>query len=137
MTGFELDARLAGDTLKVADLKSGPLLMMNDRRWPWLILVPSIAGAVELHDLDTTTARLVHEETDRVAAALKRVTGCAKINTGALGNIVRQLHIHVVARSEGDPNWPGPVWGFGSREPWEAEKARGFIAELRAALGIQ
>lgn len=135
MTGFELDGRLAADTIKVADLQIGPLLAMNDSRWPWLILVPAVPGAVELHDLDADTARLVHAETDRVAAALKQVTGCEKINTGALGNIVRQLHIHVVARSAGDPNWPGPVWGYGKRIERGAYDMRAFIASVRAALG--
>jgi len=135
MTGFELDGRLAADTMKVADLQSGPLLAMNDSRWPWLILVPAVPGAAELHDLDADTARLAHAETDRVAAALKKLTGCEKINTGALGNIVRQLHIHVVARSAGDPNWPGPVWGYGKRIERDADDMRAFIANVRAALG--
>ena len=136
---FELDRRLAGDTLPVAPMDSGPLLLMNDRRWPGLILVPAMisngVGAVELHDLAPETARRVHEETDQVSAALKQVTGCTKINSGALGNVVRQLHVHVIARSEGDANWPGPVWGFGERVAWEMDEARGFIDKIRTALG--
>ncbi len=136
MTGFELDGRLAADTTKVADLQSGPLLAMNDSRWPWLILVPAVPGAVELHDLDADMARLVHDETDRVAAALKRASGCEKINTGALGNIVRQLHIHVVARSAGDPNWPGPVWGYGTRIERDPGDMRAFIDRVKTALGL-
>ncbi len=64
-------------------------------------------------------------ETNTVAQALKNITRCTKINTGALGNIVRQLHVHVIARSEGDANWPGPVWGFGTAEPWsESDKKK-------------
>ena len=134
MNGFELDQRLAGDTLPVTMLESGPLLVMNDRRWPWLILVPAFAGAVELHELDADAARRIHQETDLVAAALKRVTNCTKINTGALGNMVRQLHIHIVARSEGDANWPGPVWGFGARVPYETGDAHQFADRIKAAL---
>jgi len=117
MNGFELDPRLTADTLPVTEFPGATLRLMNDRRWPWLILVPTLANAVELHDLPAQARADLHAQTDRIAAVLKRVTGCAKINSGALGNIVRQLHIHVVARNEGDPNWPGPVWGFGRREP--------------------
>ena len=65
-------------------------------------------------------------ETNMVAQALKKVTGCSKINSGALGNIVRQLHVHIVARSEGDPGWPGPVWGYGSREPYRRDDLHQF-----------
>ncbi|GIL01237.1 MAG: histidine triad protein [Alphaproteobacteria bacterium] len=134
MTGFELDGRLAGDTLMVRQLASGPLLLMNDRRWPWLMLVPAVAGAVELHELAPPTAAGVHAETDRIAAALKRATGCAKINVGALGNVVSQLHIHVVARNPGDANWPGPVWGVAGRQPWPAGAAARLIDAINHAL---
>jgi diadenosine tetraphosphate (Ap4A) HIT family hydrolase len=134
MTGFLLDPRLAADTLPVATLRSGPLLLMNDRRWPWLILVPAVAGAVELHGLAPEISAQVNADTVNIAAELKRITGCTKINTGALGNIVRQLHVHIVARSEGDPNWPGPVWGFGAREPWPAADADRLIERVRHEL---
>lgn len=137
MTRFELDARLAADTLPVAMVASGTLRLMDDRRWPWLILVPNVAGAVELHDLEPDRAALVHRDTDTIAAALKRATGCAKINTGALGNIVRQLHVHIVARFEGDANWPAPVWGFGERRPWAADAARALIDRLGQELKTQ
>jgi diadenosine tetraphosphate (Ap4A) HIT family hydrolase len=73
-------------------------------------------------------------EVNMVAQALKKATGCTKINTGALGNIVRQLHVHVVARSEGDPGWPGPVWGYGMREPYKNSELRRFAESIKAAL---
>ncbi len=73
-------------------------------------------------------------ETNMVAQALKTVTGCTKINSAALGNIVRQLHVHVVARVEGDPGWPGPVWGFGTREPYERDDIHLFVEQIKAAL---
>ena len=69
-----------------------------------------------------------------VAQALKNMTGCTKINSGALGNIVRQLHVHVVARSEGDPGWPGPVWGYGSREPYRRDDIRRFAKNPGGAV---
>jgi diadenosine tetraphosphate (Ap4A) HIT family hydrolase len=73
-------------------------------------------------------------ETNMVAEALKNATGCFKINTGAIGNIVRQLHVHVVARFEGDANWPGPVWGHGEREPYRRENAHQFADLIATAL---
>ena len=131
---FELDARLAADTVPVERLGLCALRVMNDRRWPWLILVPMRPLVAELHDLTPLDQALLTFESNMVAGALKRVTGCTKINTGALGNIVRQLHVHVVARSEGDPNWPGPVWGFGTRETWEENALGKFVDAIRAAL---
>jgi diadenosine tetraphosphate (Ap4A) HIT family hydrolase len=73
-------------------------------------------------------------EVNMVAQALKKATGCSKINTGALGNVVRQLHIHVVARSEGDTGWPGPVWGLGPREPYKRPDFHRFAETVKAAL---
>lgn len=110
------------------------LRIMNDRRWPWLILVPQRPDMEELHDLTPLDQAMLTFEINLVGEALKRITGCTKINTGALGNVVRQLHVHVVARSEGDPNWPGPVWGHGAREPWPREELFRFAEQIRAAL---
>ncbi len=102
---------------------------MNDRRWPWLVLVPMREGAVELHDLPPLDQPCRIRGHLAAGAALKSATGALKINTGALGNIVRQLHIHVVARTEGDPNWPASrlglrrartLWRDGTRSAWRA-----------------
>ena len=102
------------------------LRLMNDRRWPWLVLVPQRPGIEEIHDLTPLDQAMVTFETNMVAQALKNMTGCSKINSGALGNIVRQLHVHIIARSEGDPGWPGPVWGHGSREPYRRDDIHQF-----------
>ncbi|MFC3640504.1 HIT domain-containing protein [Aquibium oceanicum] len=110
------------------------LRVMDDRRWPWLILVPQRPGAVEIHDLTPLDQAMLTFETNLVSEGLKKASGCLKINTGALGNVVRQLHVHVVARSEGDPNWPGPVWGFGQREPYRREDLHRFAETIRKAL---
>ena len=93
------------------------VLLMNDARWPWLILVPRREGVVELTDLDAADRTQLIEEAASAAGFLKAHTGAHKINLGALGNIVRQLHLHVVARAAGDPAWPGPVWGHGAARP--------------------
>ena len=107
---------------------------MNDRRWPWLVLVPQRPGIEEIHDLTPLDQAMLTFETNMVAQALKNMTGCTKINSGALGNIVRQLHVHIVARSEGDPGWPGPVWGYGSREPYRRDDIHQFAEQIQAAL---
>ncbi len=132
--GFSLDPRLAADSEAVARIGLCELRLMNDRRWPWVLLVPQRAGIEEIHVLTPLDQALLTFETNLVAQALKNLTGCTKINTAALGNIVRQLHVHVVARNEGDPAWPGPVWGFGRREPYGREELAAFSARLRKAL---
>ena len=105
------------------------LRLMNDRRWPWLILVPRIAGACEIYDLPEADQTLIAQESAVAGRVLKRVTACEKINIAAIGNIVRQLHVHVIAREQGDANWPGPVWGYGTREQYESATA--LIAEIK------
>ena len=135
MTLFPLDDRLENDTLEIGVTGICRLRLMNDARWPWLILVPMMPGASEMHDLPKRQQRRLAQEMMITGAALKRVTGCEKINTAAIGNIVRQLHVHVVARSTGDANWPGPVWGHGARQPYE--DANGLIAKIRGELGVE
>lgn len=132
--GFELDRRLEADTEPLLWLGLCEMRLMNDRRWPWIILVPQRADIEELHDLTPLDQAMLTFETNLVAQGLKQVTGCTKINVAALGNIVRQLHVHVVARSEGDPGWPGPVWGYGQREPYARAELHHFKDRLKKAL---
>ncbi|EBX4816743.1 HIT family protein [Salmonella enterica subsp. enterica serovar Newport] len=134
MAGFELDVRLEADTEPVLWLSLCELRIMNDSRWPWLILVPQRRDIFELHDLTPLDQAVLTFETNLVAQTLKTVTGCGKINTGALGNMVRQLHVHVVARSHGDPGWPGPVWGHGVRKPYECADLVSLVDRIRVAL---
>jgi len=131
---FELHPRLAGDTIFVADWPLSRVLLMNDARYRWLVLVPRVHAATELHDLSVVDRAQLIEEVARASAALKTSTGAAKINVGALGNIVPQLHVHIVARSIGDPAWPGPVWGHSPAKPYEASELQNRIAALRAHL---
>jgi diadenosine tetraphosphate (Ap4A) HIT family hydrolase len=133
MSLFRLDERLEGDTLEVGVTGICQLRLMNDARWPWLVLVPMMPGASEMHDLPKQQQRRLAQEMMIAGAALKRATGCEKINSAALGNVVRQLHVHVVARNTGDPNWPGPVWGFGARQPYD--EPSWLIAKIRDELG--
>ena len=131
---WQLDSRLARDTLPVFDNGGVTILLMNDRRWPWLILVPKVAGAEELHDLGPEIGPVVMDIAISAGEKLKAMTDCEKINIAAIGNMVRQLHIHVIARNEGDQNWPGPVWGYGSAEPYPESEAAELVAKLREQL---
>ena len=128
MTAFELDPRLAADAFFLGRFTLCEVRAMDDLRWPWLILVPRMPGLVELHDLPMAELSMAAGEWAAAGRALKAATGALKINSGALGNNVRQLHLHAVARVEGDANWPGPVWGFGQRMPY-ADHARKFFAD--------
>ena len=134
MAAFELNERLSADSELVVTLGLCQLRLMDDRRWPWLILVPQRAGIEELFELRPLDQALLTFETNLAAEALKKVTDATKVNVGALGNIVRQLHIRVIARHESDANWPGPVWGFGTREPYGADEKKALVDKILKAI---
>ncbi|KQQ56394.1 diadenosine tetraphosphate hydrolase [Rhizobium sp. Leaf311] len=134
MDTFQLDERLARDSVLITKLGLCQLRLQNDSRWPWLVLVPQRAKMSELFDLTPLDQAVLTFETNQVASALKELTGATKINVGALGNIVRQLHIHVIARSEGDDCWPGPIWGQGTPVPYKDEDRGNFMKKLAGAL---
>ncbi len=131
---FSLDARLQADSTPVATLALCDLRLVNDIRFPWLLLVPRRAGAVELHELTTQDRLVLIEECAAAAQALLTVAGPGKINVAALGNIVSQLHVHVVLRRRGDAAWPGPVWGQGEAEPYDPAERDARVAALARAL---
>jgi diadenosine tetraphosphate (Ap4A) HIT family hydrolase len=133
-TAFTLDPRLQGDTRPVISLPLCDVLLMNDARFPWLILVPRQAGKSEIADLSEADQARLWQEVNKAGAALRATARCDKLNIGALSNIVRQLHVHVVARCDGDAAWPGPVWGSGHALPYDDAERRGRIENLRAAL---
>ncbi len=134
MSEFELDGRIARDSDLVSVLGLCQLRIQNDSRWPWLVMVPERPGMTEIFELSPAEQALLSTEVNRVAGALKTVTGATKINVGALGNIVRQLHVHVIARFEGDANWPGPIWGFGQAQPYGESQKQDFLNKLVEAL---
>ncbi len=132
---FALDPRLAADTVILGDWPLCRVLMMDEHRYPWVILVPRRAGLVELNDLTEGETPHLWGELRRAGAALRNLG--TKLNVGALGNIVAQLHLHVIARTSGDPAWPGPVWGHSPRQPYPGEAARLQAATaLKASLGL-
>jgi len=132
---FQLHPRLAADTVEVSRLELSRLLLMGDARWPWLILVPARDGITELHELSAPDRALLIEEVATASALLARLYRADKINVGALGNMVPQLHVHVIARRCDDPAWPGPVWGHGTAESYAPDALDAAVAGLRVALG--
>ena len=114
MTGFLLDPRLAADSVFIADGPLSQVRLMDDTRFPWLLLVPRVADASEWLELDGAQQRLLLAEINQAGNLIRALPSVEKLNIGALGNIVRQLHVHLVGRHAGDAAWPGPVWGSGS-----------------------
>ena len=132
---FELDPRLEQDSQLLAQGPLSQLRLMDDLRFPWLVLVPRLSGASEWLDLELPQQQLLLAELTAAGTVLRSWAPCDKLNIGALGNIVRQLHVHLVARREGDAAWPGPVWGFGNPERATSEQLRERLAQLRGHLG--
>jgi len=128
-----LDQRLAADTIPIGDLALSSVLLMDDARFPWFILVPRRAGASELTDLSDEEAAQLMSEIRIATRVMLELAKPDKVNVGALGNVVAQLHVHVVGRFRSDPAWPGPVWGHGSRTPYPAHAASALV-ERAAAL---
>ena len=137
--GFHLDPRLAADTHPLASLGLCELRLMYDANYPWLVLVPRIAGARELIDLDATQRRQLTDEIDLAARLLRDCFRPDKLNVAALGNLVPQLHVHVVARYEDDPAWPAPVWGRVAARAYTpealVERINLLVEGLRSAAG--
>ena len=126
--GFMLDHRLARDTLPVMELGLCTLRLMNDSRWPWLILVPKRPGITEMHDLSPLDQAMLTFETSLVAGCMKQALTATKLNIGMLGNVVPMLHLHIIAREPGDTNWPGPVWGVGTPQSYREDAALRLVA---------
>jgi diadenosine tetraphosphate (Ap4A) HIT family hydrolase len=131
---FVLHERLAADTVALADWPLSRVLLMNDQNYPWLILVPRRPGLKEIHDLGQDERAQLTEEICRTSRALQSRFSPDKINVGALGNLVPQLHIHVIARFTTDPAWPGPVWGKQPPVPYESAALQERVAAMTAAF---
>jgi len=130
---WSLHPQLVNDTMPVGDLPLSRVLAINAADYPWLVLVPRRAGVTEIVELGDDAAALTAEIVE-VSRALKDVSRCDKLNIAAIGNIVPQLHVHVVARRKGDPLWPKPVWGAGAPRVGDEAVFERFIAAIRASL---
>jgi diadenosine tetraphosphate (Ap4A) HIT family hydrolase len=133
---WALHPQLEQDTMMVGDLALSRLLVSHDANYPWLLLVPRRPGATEIIDLDTADQAQLMTEIAAVSRALKAVTACDKLNIAAIGNVVPQLHVHIVARRRGDPAWPKPVWGAMPARAYDPAERERFIAALRRNIGV-
>ena len=131
---FTLDPRLEADTHQVTIVDGIEVRLMRDSRYWWLVLVPQIDGAVEWHDLDDAPQRQLFDLSMRCADALRGLSEADKMNVASLGNMVRQLHVHIIARHENDAAWPGPVWGVGAMVDYDGENAGQRIKLIQSEL---
>jgi diadenosine tetraphosphate (Ap4A) HIT family hydrolase len=132
--GWVLDPQLERDTAKIGDMALCRTLLINDANYPWLLLVPRRPHIRDIIDLDAGDQVQLMSEITQAARALKAITGCHKINIAALGNVVPQLHVHIVARSRGDAAWPKPVWGAVLPRAYDDALLQELLATLRQRL---
>jgi diadenosine tetraphosphate (Ap4A) HIT family hydrolase len=135
-TTWTLHPQLAADTMPVGDLALSRVLLANDANYPWLILVPRRPALTEIIDLEENAQIQLLGEIAAASSALKDLTACDKLNVAALGNVVAQLHVHVIARSRADAAWPKPVWGASPAKAYDPAMRDALIADLRLALQI-
>ena len=136
LADWELDPLLERDTAPIGDMPLSRVLLIKDATYPWLLLVPRRENAVEIIDLAEVEQAQLMTEISRVARALKEVTRCDKLNIAALGNLVPQLHVHVIARRSSDVAWPRPVWGVMPPLAHDAEEVQNFISALRRKIWL-
>lgn len=135
MNDFQLDSRLEADTYLVGELTLSSVLLMDDARFPWVILVPKRPNIREIIDLELRDRAMLYREMEAVMDALKRLFSPTKLNVAALGNMVPQLHMHIIARFEDDQAWPKPVWSVGERVPYDSAAAEARAKDISVALG--
>ena len=133
---WSLHAQLQKDTIDIGDLPLSRVLVIKDANYPWLMLVPRRADTVEIIDLDEVEQGQLMTEINRVGRALKEITKCDKLNVAALGNVVPQLHVHIIARRTSDAAWPRPVWGVMPALAHDADEVQTFISALRRKIWL-
>ena len=133
---WSLSAQLEKDTINIGDLPLSRVLVIKDAHYPWLLLVPRRPNVSEIIDLDEVEQAQLMTEISRVGRALKELTKCEKLNIAALGNMVPQLHVHIIARRSSDAAWPRPVWGVMPPLPHDAEEVQQFISALRRKVWL-
>ena len=133
---FKLDPRLEKDTVLISDWHLCQVRLMNDSRYPWVILIPKVEGVAEIHELAEEQQQLLLGESMRLSKALDQLFSPHKLNIAALGNMVRQLHVHHIVRFENDPSFPKPVWGVGDAVPYETEALSETVNGLQIAFEL-
>jgi diadenosine tetraphosphate (Ap4A) HIT family hydrolase len=138
---FELDPAFPATSEALGDLALSHVRLQADARYPWIVLIPRVAGARELEDLSGNDRAALMEEIVQAGAAVRAVGQAlgrpvAKLNVGQLGNVTPQLHVHIVGRRPGDAAWPGPVWGVGAGQRYAAAAQAAALAAARTVLGL-
>jgi len=133
---FCLDSRLKNDTINIGKLQLSQALLMNDSRYPWIILVPELENVYEWTDLSKEQQITLHDESLLIQKVLKNLYDGQSLNVGKLGNIVSQFHLHHIVRFENDPAWPGPVWGHSSAVNYSPQELESRISEIKQAIRI-
>ena len=136
LADWELDPLLERDTTPVGDMPLSRVLLIKDATYPWLLLVPRRHLASEITDLDAVEQAQLVTEIAHASRVLKELTSCHKINVAALGNVVPQLHVHVIARSRGDAAWPRPVWNAVPPHDYDSGDLEKLLASLRQRLTL-
>jgi diadenosine tetraphosphate (Ap4A) HIT family hydrolase len=136
MSEFELHPQLARDCRLIGDLTLCRALLLDDARYPWVVLVPRLASVREIYELDRVARVQLMEESCRVGHWMMQAFAGEKLNVGALGNLVPQLHLHHVVRRADDPAWPGPVWGHSAAVPYEPLEGERMLSQIREGLAI-
>ena len=138
---FQLDPAFVATARTLGDLALCHARLQLDARYPWIVLVPRVAGAIELEDLSGADRGALMQEVVQAGKAVRAVGEAlawpvAKLNVGQLGNVTPQLHIHIVGRRPGDAAWPGPVWGMGTAEPYADEALERAVAAAKQVLAL-
>jgi diadenosine tetraphosphate (Ap4A) HIT family hydrolase len=136
ISAWSLHPQLQHDTINLGDLPLSRVLLINDANYPWLLLVPRRPDIVEIIDLDEAAQIQLMTEIARVGRAIKTATQCDKLNIAALGNIVPQLHVHIVARRQGDAAWPRPVWGHVRPLAYAKSDLEEFVSVVRRKIWL-
>jgi diadenosine tetraphosphate (Ap4A) HIT family hydrolase len=136
MSSFELHPQLAADTFEIGRLNLSRVLLMNDARYPWVILVPERPGLIEFLQLSLDDCATLVRELRRACAGMLELFRPDKLNIAALGNMVPQFHVHVIARFRADPSWPRPVWTAEAAPPYAPDVAVARLQALRGALRL-
>ena len=136
MSDFPVHQKLLDDCIVLGELALSKVLLMNDSRYSWLILVPRIDNLRDLHDLPRSHWLDLFDEVNTASLAVAKFCNAHKVNVAALGNQVPQLHIHVIGRTVDDEAWPGPVWGVGEARPYAIDQETEAVAHFKSALSI-
>ncbi len=137
MSRFELHPQLVADTLPAGEFDLCTILLMNDNRFPWIILVPQIPDLREIHDLPPVEQIQLMGEIAHMSSEMQKAWGADKTNVATLGNMVPQLHVHIIMRYEGDAAWPGPVWGAGTPQPYDEAEAAQTLEMISGCLRVE